>query len=269
MHRNFLLILFVWLLFIFIHPVNAGKLPDWVKVKPLEPELMGELKDPVTGMEFVYVKGGCYEMGCGSWTSFCESDEYPVHTVCVDGFYIGKYEITQEQWEAVMGKNPSYFGNCGDDCPVEQVSWDDVQEFIRRLNRLTGQKYRLPTEAEWEYACRSGGKSEKYSGDNDLESVAWFYENSDGKTHPVGNKEPNGLGIYDMSGNVWEWVEDAYDKNAYSQHSHNNSSTFGSGRVNRGGGWNHARRDMRCSNREYYSSDSRISYLGFRLVRTP
>jgi formylglycine-generating enzyme len=134
----------------------------------------------------------------------------------------GKYEVTQAQWEAVMGNNPAYFKQCGESCPVESVSWNDVQEFIKKLNQQTGKTYRLPTEAEWEYAARSGGKSEKYSGGNNVDSVAWYNGNSGKQTHPVGRKQPNGLGIYDMSGNVWEWVEDIYSNSAYRAHNRNN-----------------------------------------------
>ncbi|MDP2279759.1 MAG: SUMF1/EgtB/PvdO family nonheme iron enzyme, partial [Nitrospirota bacterium] len=191
----------------------------------------GKIIDPATGMEIVFVKGGCFQMGDTFGDG--ESDEKPVHEVCVDDYYIGKYEVTQGQWKAIMGNNPSHFKDCGDNCPVEQVSWNDVQEFIQKLNEKNnppsppftkGGKggFRLPTEAEWEYAARSGGKSERYSGGNDIDSVAWYNKNSGGKTHPVGTKQPNGLGIYDMSGNVWEWVNDWYDEFYYKNSPKNN-----------------------------------------------
>jgi formylglycine-generating enzyme required for sulfatase activity len=225
-------------------------------------------KDSTTGIEMVSVKGGCYQMGDTFGDG--ESDEKPVHEVCVDDFYIGKYEVTQGQWKAIMGNNPSSFSSCGDNCPVEQVSWNDAQDFINRLNQKTGKNYKLPTEAEWEYAAKSGGKSEKYSGGNDIDSVAWYDKNSGSKTHPVGTKQPNGLGLYDMSGNVWEWVNDWYDKDYYKNSPKDNPKGPGSGtnRVLRGGSWYDDARHSRAANRSGLDLGGRGSDLGFRLVRT-
>jgi formylglycine-generating enzyme required for sulfatase activity len=224
--------------------------------------------DPETGMEFVLVKGGCYQMGDTFGDG--ESDEKPVHEVCVDDFHIGKYEVTQGQWKNVRGNNPSHFGSCGDNCPVETVSWNDTQEFIRILNQRTGKTYRLLTEAEWEYAARSGGKREKYSGGDDLDSVAWYGSNSGRQTHPVGRKQPNGLGIYDMTGNVWEWVEDIYSGSAYSSHGRNNPIYIGSGayRVDRGGSWFSGPEGVRAANRNYDDPGNRRNNLGVRLAKT-
>ncbi|TAN41392.1 MAG: hypothetical protein EPN22_15435 [Nitrospirae bacterium] len=243
------------------------------------------VKDPSTGIEMVLVKGGCYQMGDTFGDG--DSDEKPVHEVCVDDFYIGKFEVTQGQWQAVMGNNPSNFKNCGDNCPVENVSWNDAQEFISRLNEKvplskggTRGLYRLPTEAEWEYAARSGGKREKYAGGDDVDSVAWYNGNSgggffsSGKTQPVGTKAPNGLGIYDMSGNVWEWVQDW--KGSYSSGSQNNPTgpSSGKARVIRGGGVSMHFDEWytRTSHRHGYDPADPYgiggSYLGFRLVRT-
>ena len=195
------------------------------------------LKDPTTGMEFVKIPGGTFKMGCDSWQSNCDSDEKPVHTVRVDNFEIGKYEVTQGQWKAVMGSNPSHFSSCGNDCPVENVSWDDAQDFIKKLNAKGQGTYRLPKEAEWEYACRSGGKAEKYCGGNNVDQVAWYRNNAGKKTHPMGQKSPNGLGIYDMSGNVWEWTCSDYGKYDDGKKNHAKCSSGGSSRVYRGGSW--------------------------------
>jgi len=222
-------------------------------------------RDPVTGMEFVFVKGGCYQMGSNSGIS----DEKPVHEVCVDDFYIGKYEVTQGEWEKVMGNNPSRFTSCGSDCPVETVSWDDAKDFIRKLNSRSSVTFRLPKEAEWEYAAK-GGENHTYSGSDNVDSVAWYGSNSGNKTHRVGTKQANGFGLYDMSGNVWEWVEDVYNKNAYSKHQRNNPIYTGKGsyRVLRGGSWNFSAGLVRSADRSAWGPGNRDYYLGFRVLRT-
>lgn len=191
-----------------------------------EAKKTAEKKDPID-MEFVFVKGGCYQMGNSEGGFFSgEADEKPVHEVCLDDFYMGKYEVTQGQWKAIMGKNPSHFKDCGDNCPVENVSWHDVNGFISKLNKKAGDDiYLLPTEAEWEYAAKSGGKNEKWAGtsnETELNDYVWYSKNSGSKTHPVGQKKPNGLGLYDMSGNVLEWVRDGYYHKAYTTHEKNN-----------------------------------------------
>ncbi len=226
-------------------------------------------KDATTGMEMIFVKGGCYRMGDTFGDG--QSDEKPVHEVCVDDFYIGKYEVTQGQWQSVMGSNPSSFKNCGENCPVEQVSWKDVSNFIDRLSSRTGKRYRLPTEAEWEYAARSGGKSEKYAGGNDVDAVAWYGGNSGSKTHPVGRKQPNGLGLYDMSGNVWEWCNDWYGSDYYGSSPRDNPEgpSSGSGRVNRGGDWSIAAGYVRAAIRYRDHPVARSLNLGFRLALPP
>lgn len=199
-------------------------------------------------------------------------EEMPVHRVCVDDFYIGKYEITQGQWKSVMEGNPSSDSRCGDSCPVDNVSWKDTQDFILKLNSKIGErKYRLPTEAEWEYAARSGGRSEKYSGGNDLNSLAWYNENSEGKDRPVGTKMPNGLGIYDMSGSVWEWTNDWYGRDYYSSSPSSNPAGPSSGveRVVRGGCRTGEAYNMRTARRNGYTPDTRRHSLGFRLLMTP
>jgi formylglycine-generating enzyme required for sulfatase activity len=200
-------IVVILLVVYFVAGVQAA---DNMKKEGTKSAVAKGLKDAVSGMEFVSVKGGCFQMGDNS-----VDNTYPVHEVCVNDFSIGKYEVTQGQWVKIMGKNPSENKACGDNCPVENVSWDMAQEFIGKLNKLSNKKYRMPTEAEWEYACRSGGKNEKYCGGDDIDPIAWYYENSGNVTHPVGQKLPNGLGIYDMGGNVWEWVNDWYGQIFY------------------------------------------------------
>ena len=226
-------------------------------------------KFTVNGVSFemVCVEGGTFHMGATSeQEDDADSDEKPVHSVTLSSYYIGKTEVTQALWQAVMGSNPSYFK--GSALPVESVSWDDCQEFIQKLNRLTGRNFRLPTEAEWEFACRGGNNSRgyKYSGSNDIDNVAWYWDNSGGKTHPVGTKAPNELGIYDMSGNVWEWCSDWYaDYTSYSQTDPTGPQS-GSGRVRRGGGWGYCARDCRSSNRDGRIPTYRIIHLGLRLA---
>lgn len=183
-----------------------------------------------------------------------------MHSVTLNSFNIGKYEVTQALWKAVMGKNPSYFK--GDNLPVEQVSWNDIQDFLKKLNQLTGKNYRLPTEAEWEFAARGGKQSAgyKYAGSNTLSSVAWHTDNSGSKTHPVGSKSPNELDIYDMSGNVWEWTSsgwsDNYEKSRTSQ-----------SYVLRGGSWSNNNYNCRVAYRINSYPSNRYVNDGFRLAQ--
>lgn len=169
-------------------------------------------------------------------------------------YEMGKYEITQKEWKAVMGSNPSSFSSCGDTCPVENVSWDDVQIFLQKLNARTSRQYRLPTEAEWEYACYGGSKTE-YCGSDNIDSVAWYDKNSNNTTHPAGQNQANGYGLYDMSGNVWEWMQDWYDSSQ-------------NGRSLRGGSWNYGPQSVRASVRGFNVPALRVNRLGFRLART-
>ena len=170
------------------------------------------VKDGIS-IDMVRVEAGTFTMGATAEMKDPWDDEKPTHRVTlINDYYIGKYEVTQALWKAVMGNNPSEFK--GDNLPVEQVSWKDCQKFLSKLNRITGKMFRLPTEAEWEYAARGGNKSRgyQYSGSNNLLDVAWYDDNSGRKTHAVGTKQPNELGIYDMSGNVCEWCQDWYGK---------------------------------------------------------
>ena len=231
-----------------------------------EPEA-GETKTyTANGVQFqmVVVDGGTFKMGSETG----DSDEKPIHEVKLNSFSIGQTEVTQELWEAVMGTNPSNWK--GLKLPVEKVSWNDCQTFITKLNSLTGQQFRLPTEAEWEYAARGGNQSKgyTYSGSDNIEDVAWYTSNSGSKTHEVATKAPNELGIYDMSGNVWEWCQDWYSSSYYSSSLINNPTgpDSGSDRVLRGGCWNNNATNCRCAFRNSNSPGYANNDLGFRLA---
>lgn len=251
--------------------------------------------------EMIAVKGGTFTMG--STDQYADSDEKITHQVTVSDFMIGKFEVTQKLWKAVMGNNPSYFK--GDNLPVESVSWNDVQEFIRKLNQMTGQNFRLPTEAEWEYAARGGTNTSLYNGENinikgannspNLDKLAWYggncgqnytssagcdvskgyditgwsekqYNDSKGGTHPVGLKQPNAYGLYDMLGNVWEWCQDWYGDYSSGSQTNPQGPSSGSDRVIRGGSWYDYARDCRVSYRSNTGPDNRYYIIGFRLV---
>jgi formylglycine-generating enzyme required for sulfatase activity len=217
----------------------------------------------------VRVEGGSFEMGCTSEQRDCGDHEKPAHRVELSTFYMCKYEVTQALWERVMGDNPSNFSGCAQ-CPVVQVSYDDVQAFLSKLNALTGGQYRLPSEAEWEYAARGGNKSRrtKYAGSDYLGSVAWYTDNSGAATRPVGQKQANELGLYDMSGNVWEWCSDWYDETIYASSPGANplGASSGTFRVRRGGSWFNSPGDCRVSNRNWLVPVMRYDNLGFRLA---
>lgn len=223
----------------------------------------------IDGVEFkmVFVEGGTFTMGAtpeqGKDTY---KDEYPMHEVTLSDYYIGETEVTQALWKAVMGNNPSFFK--GNSLPVENVSYNDVKEFITKLNQKTGKTFRLPTEAEWEYAARGGKKSKgyKYSGSDNINDVAWYKDNSDDKTHPVKTKRPNELGIYDMSGNVLEWCSDWYGSYSNNAQTNPQGHSSGSYRVIRGGAWSITAGHCRASYRSYVSMSFLYYYIGFRLV---
>lgn len=227
--------------------------------------------------KMVYVEGGTFTMGATSEQgSDADSDEEPAQSVTLSSYYIGQTEVTQALWEAVMGETVSQmatrnkWGTCGvgGNYPMYYVSWDDCQEFVRKLNRLTGKNFRLPTEAEWEYAARGGSKSRgyKYSGSNTLGDVAWYDDNSGSATHPVGTKSSNELGLYDMSGNVYEWCSDWYGDYATTPQTNPKGPNSGSNRVYRGGSWCDYARSCRVSYRDYDAPSSRYINLGLRLV---
>ena len=209
----------------------------------------------------IRVEAGAFRMGGDYY-----SDEKVHEVTLTQNYYIGETLVTQELWQAIMGDNPSKFR--GANRPVERVSWDDSQKFIRRLNQLTGKTYRLPTEAEWEYAARGGNRSQgySYSGRNCLDSVAWYADNSENETHDVMTKAPNELCLYDMSGNVWEWCSDWYGDYSSAPQTNPKGPSSGSDRVVRGGGWLSNARDCRVPSRGGCAPDDRYNSLGLRLA---
>ncbi len=226
--------------------------PEW----KLQKRIISEIRS-----NMVKVEGGSFMMGCNEEQGQdCESDEYPVHEEKISSFYISKYEVTQEQYQAIMWNNPSYFKNC-DRCPVENVSWDDAQEFIKKLNELSGEKYRLPSSVEWEYAARGGNKSHnyKYSGSNEIGDVAWYDVNSGFKVHEVGGKYSNELGLHDMSGNVWEWCSDHYSED---YNSPRNSQSL----EIRSGSFGNLNKYCIVSSRGYQVPSDKSLITGFRLI---
>ncbi|MFD2202053.1 SUMF1/EgtB/PvdO family nonheme iron enzyme [Shivajiella indica] len=249
--------------------VNTLKVPQETTAKtpnniPL-PNVLQELE-----RNMVFIQGGIFTMGCTPEQSTdCDEDEKPTHRLTMDSFRLGKYEVTQSQWVSVMRSNPSKFKGC-DNCPVENISWHDIQEFISNLNKITGKNYRLPSEAEWEYAARGGNQSQGniYSGGNKLNDVAWNSGNSGNKTHQVGQKNPNELGLYDMSGNVHEWCNDWYEKKYYANSPEQNPKgpSNGSTRVRRGGSWDDVGYYNRVSDRFDVNPGNRVGTVGFRLA---
>ncbi len=249
--------------------------------EPIEPELQEDYTETAFGMnlEMVYVKGGEFTMGLTKeqgWNDLPDSTiKKLTRKTKLDSYHIGKYEVTQAQWKAVMGTDPSYFK--GDNLPVEQVSWAEAQEFCKKLSEKTGKKYVLPTEAQWEYAARGGvhKTKTKYAGSNDIEAAAWYRENSydlgyshpDYGTHPVGTKKANALSLYDMSGNVWEWCSDWY-MDGYDKADDLNPQgpAGGAYRVVRGGCWIYNAGYCRVSARLNVDPDFRNADLGFRVA---
>ena len=223
----------------------------------------------VGGVRFtmIAVEGGTFTMGATrEQGSDYDSDERPTHTVTLTSYSIGETEVTQALWQAVMGSNPSYF--IGSNRPVEMVSWDDCLDFINKLNAITGENFRLPTEAEWEFAARGGNKSRgyKYAGSNNIDDVAWYKDNASDRTHDVATKQANELGLYDMSGNVWEWCSDWYGNYTSYAQTNPQGPARGSDRVDRGGSWYRLASSCRSSFRSYASRSARDNYLGFRLA---
>ena len=252
----------VVLLGICVMPVASGQAPgaDVAPPRAVESRVFD-------GMEFVWVPPGEFRMG--STNSEANINERPVTRVRISrGFWLGKHEMTQAEWQGVMGTNPSSNSGCGR-CPVEQVSWNDAQEFIGSLNGRSGRnRYRLPTEAEWEYAARAGTTGDRYG---NLDAIAWYEDNSGDRTHPVGGKAANAWGLHDMLGNVWEWVQDWQDW--YGRYpggavTDPGGAVSGWNRVLRGGSWRCNASSCRSSGRGHAPPGNRIDYLGFRLLRT-
>ena len=234
-------------------------------------------------MKMIYVEGGTFTMGASSGDGDAYDFELPAHQVTLDSYYIAEFEVTQSQWEKVMGTTVyqqrdkydslCYMRGVGDNYPMYYVSYEEARDFCQELSLLTGKTYLLPTEAQWEFAARGGNKGKnsdnKYSGSYSIDAVAWYESNSNSSTHPVGQKRANQLGIYDMSGNVWEWCSDWYGD--YSSNSQTNPTgpSSGQSRVLRGGGWDYNAGFCRVSNRIGHIPSTRYSYFGFRVVCLP
>ncbi|MBU1569154.1 MAG: formylglycine-generating enzyme family protein, partial [Proteobacteria bacterium] len=252
---------------------TESKLAVAAKPSELEPKITNSI-----GMTFVYIKPGTFMMGSPAGELGRDSDETQHQVTLTRGFYMQTTEVTQGQWQSIMGSNPSYFKDCGGDCPVEKVSWNDAQEFIRRLNQKEGgNNYRLPTEAEWEYAARAGSEAAFSGGgitktdcahDPVLNALGWYCGNADKKTHPVAQKNSNSWGLYDMHGNVWEWVQDWKGDYQSGYVTDPTGPSSGSYRVDRGGSWIDDARYCRSADRNEFTPADRDSYLGFRLSRT-
>jgi len=253
-------------------PVRSGKRASPTQVPYVRSDSDQGFTSPTIGAKFVLIPTGSFIMGSPSSEVGRDDDESPQHQVTISrSFYMQTTEVTQGQWKRVMGNNPSYLSSCGDDCPVEGVSWNDVQEFIQKLNSMEGtNKYRLPTEAQWEYAARAGTATRFYSGENnyDLSRAGWYYVNSERRTHPVGQKTPNAWGLYDIHGNVWEWVKDWMGSYPSGSVTDPEGPSSGSARVSRGGSKLNRSFNCRSAERRDDGPSSRYGDLGFRLIRT-
>jgi formylglycine-generating enzyme required for sulfatase activity len=245
---------------------TSFKLPEDIEITAEEIKILRQLDN---NMKFV--AGGDFWMGCDKKNhEVCKEDELPLHKVHVDGFYIGRFEITQKEWKVIMKNNPSK-NQSNENNPVESFNLVQLVEFIKKLNYVTGKNFSLPTEAEWEYAARGGIKAlnTKYSGSNDIDKVAWFQENSDTNTHIVGLKKPNELGLYDMSGNVWEWCSDFYSDNYYQKSDYQNPKGPKNAllKVVRGGSYKYSSNHCLVNYRTFNNNQVYLNDCGVRLVR--
>jgi len=229
------------------------------------------IKDPVSGIQLTWIPKGCFlpaNVSITSKTSTSPDASADVTPTCIErGFWMGKFEITQGQYQQIMGENPSSFKH-GEEYPVENVRWLSARAFIRELNKRSGKAYRLPSEAEWEYAARSGGKPAKFGASGRAKDVAWYMANSGDHPHPVGEKKANGLGLYDMSGNVWEWTHDCWNEDMAEAPTDGSPWTWGkcSARVLRGGSWYDAKSMITTHARLYNYTDKSDNNSGFRIV---
>ncbi len=240
---------FIFVVSLLVTPLSAGNSPQ-----------------TFDGIEFVWVPAGSFTMGSPANEQGHSPDEVQHNVTLSQGFWLGKYEVTQAQWQRVMGSNPSTFK--GDDLPVEMVSWDNIQQFMSKLNKSESGPYRLPTEAEWEYACRAGSTGAYGNGDGPLNDYGWYSANSGSNTHAVGRKQPNAWGLYDMHGNVWEWCQDWY-KEDYPPDAVTDPTgpSSGTNRVLRGGSWNNNPASCRATNRIGTNPTYSDNGFGFRVVR--
>ena len=224
--------------------------------------------DPSSGIEFVWVPSGHYQMGCGPWAEPCGEIEKPAHAREIAGFWMGKTEVTQAQWKRVLGDNPAKYQK-GDGYPVDQTTWFLVEEMLKALNSHGNGHFRLPSEAEWEYACRAGGEPDRYCGGNAHEPVAWYLANTRFSTMPVGGKTPNRFGLYDMSGNLYEWVADCWHDNYVGAPTDGRAWTGGEceAHVLRGGSWGNSPAQLRSTARRS-DTDVKCNFVGVRLVRS-
>ncbi len=269
-------------------PSHAYLIDEWAEVFPEAAAKRLQVADnppakmwreELSGMEFIWVEGGCYKMGSPPRASGRDSDEEPVREKCVAGFWMGIYEVTQAQWRTIMRSNPSRF-KTSDDHPVERVNYDDAVAMVERLNNQYRDRatFSLPTEAQWEFACREGGLRRVYPGVEHINKMAWLRDNSRNSTQVTGSRMPNLLGLYDMSGNVWEWVQEAYDRNGYEMQSASRDMDDmkikrpprekhqGLHRVIRGGSWRDAPDALRCANRGFTRFSEKRPDIGLRLT---
>jgi len=240
--------------------------PNIVNSMPVTNSSIKNLRQIVNGFDMTLLKDGCY-----LYPTLTDYEE-TLTNICVESFWMGTYEVTQDQWLKIMNKNPAFFKKCGKKCPVEQVSWDDIQLFLQKLNQMTGKKFRLPSDVEWMYACLAGETNQKYCGNKlSAESVAWFSDNSNKKTHEVGQKLPNKFGLFDMSGNIWEWVSDRFvDKSdrIETETEHNVKPKIIK-RGYKGGSWHDSEWRLRLTFQTGHPADSKSNTLGFRLALDP